>query len=144
MKRRFLSLLLGSLVFSTANAQSDLPFDIEVIADLDEPWAMTFLPDGQLLVTEKKGNLLIVSQDGEAESVRYAPDVVYGGQGGFGDVALHPDFENNGLVYLSYVEAGVGNTRGAAVARGVQVRVLVDAVGAAYRLHSGAILRAYP
>ena len=119
MKRRFLSLLLGSLVFSAADAQSDLPFDIEVIADLDEPWAMTFLPDGQLLVTEKKGNLLIVSQDGEAESVRYAPDVVYGGQGGFGDVALHPDFESNGLVYLSYVEAGVGNTRGAAVARGV-------------------------
>jgi glucose/arabinose dehydrogenase len=119
MKRRYLSLLLGSLVFSAADAQSELPFDIEVIADLDEPWAMAFLPDGQLLVTEKKGNLLMVSQDGEAESVRYAPDVVYGGQGGFGDVALHPDFESNGLVYLSYVEAGVGNTRGAAVARGV-------------------------
>lgn len=47
------------------------------------------------------------------------PDVDYGGQGGLGDVVLHPDFENNALVYLSYAEAGVGGTRGAAVARAV-------------------------
>ena len=43
--------------------------------------------------------------------------VGYGGQGGFGDVVLHPDFASNGLVYLSYAEAGEGETRGAAVAR---------------------------
>jgi glucose/arabinose dehydrogenase len=119
MNLRIALLLVGSFAFSAAIAQSDLPFDVEVVADFDEPWAMTFLPDDRLLVTEKKGNLLIVSQDGEKKTVRYAPDVNYGGQGGFGDVALHPDFESNGLVYLSYVEAGVGNTRGAAVARGV-------------------------
>jgi glucose/arabinose dehydrogenase len=47
------------------------------------------------------------------------PDVDYGGQGGFGDVALHPDFEENNVIYLSYAEGGPGKTRGAAVARGV-------------------------
>ena len=47
------------------------------------------------------------------------PDVAYGGQGGLGDVALHPDFADNGIVYLSYAEAGVGGTRGAAVTRAV-------------------------
>ena len=71
-----------------------------------------------MLVTEKKGNLLVVTQDGqESEAVRWPPDVDYGGQGGLGDVALHPDFSSNNLIYFSYVETGVGDTRGAAVAR---------------------------
>ena len=71
-----------------------------------------------MLVTEKKGVLYLLDDNGRKFTVRGTPDVDYGGQGGFGDVALHPDFENNGLVYLSYAEAGVGGTRGAAVARG--------------------------
>lgn len=116
-------LLLSGLVLLTgaaATASDTLPFDVEAIASFDEPWAMAFLPDGHLLVTEKKGRLLVVSQDGSSiRGVRGVPDVDYGGQGGFGDVALHPDFDDNGLVYLSYAEAGVGDTRGAAVARGV-------------------------
>jgi glucose/arabinose dehydrogenase len=81
---------------------------------------MAFLPDGRMLVTEKKGNLLVVTQDGEqSRPVRGVPDVDYGGQGGFGDVAVHPDFAANRLVYMSYAEGGTGDTRGAAVARGV-------------------------
>ncbi len=73
-----------------------------------------------MLVTEKKGNLLIVNQTGQkTRPVAGVPDVDYGGQGGLGDVALHPDFAENGLVYLSYAEAGRNGTRGAAVARGV-------------------------
>jgi glucose/arabinose dehydrogenase len=72
------------------------------------------------MVTEKKGNLLIVTQIGQkTRPVSGVPDVDYGGQGGLGDVALHPDFAENGLVYLSYVESGGRGTRGAAVARGV-------------------------
>ena len=47
------------------------------------------------------------------------PNVNYGGQGGLGDVALHPDYADNGLVYLTYAEEGVGGTSGAAIARGV-------------------------
>jgi glucose/arabinose dehydrogenase len=97
----------------------DLPFEVEPVASFDEPWAMTFLPDGRLLVTEKPGRLFVVTRDGhKSEPVEGVPEVDYGGQGGLGDVALHPDFVSNGLVYLSYAEAGPRNTRGAAVARG--------------------------
>ncbi len=117
MRRIIVALVMTGLAFSGVSAQSGLPFNVEVITDFDEPWAMAFLPDGRLLVTEKKGNLLIVADDGSKLPVRWTPDANYGGQGGFGDVALHPDFENNGLIYMSYVEAGVGNTRGAAVTR---------------------------
>jgi glucose/arabinose dehydrogenase len=112
--------LLLVLVSACAQAQSDLPFNVEPVAEFHEPWAMAFLPDGRLLVTEKSGQLRVVGQDGTSfGAVRGLPDVNYGGQGGFGDVALHPDFANNGLLYVSYVESGVGGTRGAAVARGV-------------------------
>lgn len=112
--------IAASLTLSlSALAQSGNPFNIEVIASFDEPWAMAFLPDGKILVTEKKGRLAIVGADGELSGATIGvPNVDYGGQGGFGDVALHPDFEENGLIYLSYAEAGIGGTRGAAVARG--------------------------
>jgi glucose/arabinose dehydrogenase len=108
------------LASTTAQAQGDLPFAIDPITAFDQPWALAFLPDGRMLVTEMKGNLLIVSQDGQkSRSIRGMPDVDYGGQGGLGDVALHPDFAENGLIYLSYVEGGRGGTRGAAVTRAV-------------------------
>ena len=81
------------------------------------PWAMTFLPDGRLLVTEKAGTLRLFDPAtktvGEITGV---PEVVNRGQGGFGDVVLHPEYATNAMVYLSYVEAGDGVT-GAAVAR---------------------------
>jgi glucose/arabinose dehydrogenase len=111
---------LGFLAATSAHGQTNLPFQVESIASFDEPWAMAFLPDGRLLVTEKKGALFIVTRDGQkSRSLRWPPDVDYGGQGGLGDVAVHPDFENNGYIYLSYAEAGMGDTRGAAVARAV-------------------------
>lgn len=90
----------------------------QVVASFDEPWAMTFLPDGSMLVTEKKGRLLRVWSDGrKSDPIKGVPEVDYGGQGGFGDVILHPDFSDNGIIYLSFAEAGDGDTRGAAVAR---------------------------
>lgn len=94
------------------------PFATAVIADLDEPWAMTFLPDSnQALITEKKGKLLLWESEGEVVEVSGVPKVAYGGQGGLGDIILHPDFANNKYIYLSFAEAGVGGY-GAAVARG--------------------------
>ncbi|MFX3657861.1 MAG: PQQ-dependent sugar dehydrogenase [bacterium] len=97
------------------------------LASFDEPWAMTFLPDGRLLITEKEGRLLLVSQSGETlAAIDGVPEVDYGGQGGLGDIVLHPDYVENGLVYLSYAEAGDDDTRGAAVAR---ARLSLDADG---------------
>lgn len=88
-----------------------------VVAQFKEPWAMTFLPDGRLLVTEKRGALKLHTIGGVSIDIAGAPKVDYGGQGGFGDVVLHPKFKENQLVYLSYAEPGENNTRGAAVAR---------------------------
>lgn len=119
MSRQLYPLFLGLIITFFASAQDKLPFKAEEITRFDEPWSMAFLPDGRMLVTEKKGRLTIVTQQGEkSPPVGGMPDVDYGGQGGLGDVALHPDFANNKLIYISYAESAVGGVRGAAVARG--------------------------
>ena len=112
----------GGTAGGAVSAQGGKPFNITPVGEFNEPWAMTFLPDGSALVTQKSGELLWVpAADGRANmknQVAGVPAVDYGGQGGLGDVALHPAFAQNGLVYLSFVEAGQGDTRGAAVGRG--------------------------
>lgn len=117
---RVLAVLTCVILAAGANAGERPPFAVEAIASFDEPWAMAFLPDGRLLVTQKRGQVLVVdTDDGTSFGIEGVPEVDYGGQGGLGDVALHPGFEANGVVYLSYAEAGSGKTRGAAVARAV-------------------------
>jgi len=117
---KLLTITISVLAMTCVQAQTAAPFDITEVTKFDEPWSMAFLPDGRMLVAEKKGQLQLVGQDGKSfGSVRGIPDVDYLGHGGLGDVVLHPEFEENGLVYLSYVEGAVGRTRGAAVARGV-------------------------
>ena len=121
---RFFVLAFALCLSAYASAQSSPPFQVTPVAEFIEPWAMTFLPDGRLLVTEKRGRLYIVTQDGEkSRPVEEVPNVDYRGQGGLGDVILHPDYANNGLIYLSYAESGIGNTRGAAVARARLVEI---------------------
>jgi glucose/arabinose dehydrogenase len=115
---RFATAAVSILVVACATATEDLPFVATEIAILDEPWAMSFLPDGRLLITEKKGVLRVVTQGGDQSGpISGVPDVDYGGQGGLGDVIIHPDYADNGIIYLSYAEAGEDDTRGAAVAR---------------------------
>jgi len=109
-------LLSFSHMASQLSLAGDSNFTVLEVADLEKPWAMAFLPDGRLLVTEKSGNLLLIGGDGDVQNVRGVPEVAYGGQGGLGDVVLHPDFASNQLVYLSFAEAGK-NGYGAAVAR---------------------------
>lgn len=108
-----------------AGAGSQPPFQSETVTKLDQPWAMTFLPDGRMLVTEKAGRLLLVTPEGERQSISGVPEVAYGGQGGLGDVILHPEFPNNDLIYLSYAEAGEDDTRGAVV---IRARLDLDAL----------------
>lgn len=98
--------------------ETDKPFKAESWATFDAPWAMTFLPNGQLLVTEKAGALKLFNPlTRQTGTVSGVPEVADAGQGGLGDVIAHPDFSQNGWIYLSYAEPGSNNTRGAAVAR---------------------------
>ena len=93
-------------------------FDIAEVTQFDNPWAMTFLPDGRLLVTEMNGNLHVVDvETGERTAVSGVPEVVHVEQGGLGDVVLHPQFADNDLVYISYVERGDDGMLGGVVAR---------------------------
>src|SRR3990167_10302167 len=88
------------------------------LAVFDSPWAMTFLPDGRALVTEKGGAIWLLNADGsKAGQVTGGPDVEARGQGGLGDIILHPDFAETGQVYLSYAERDADNDElsGAAV-----------------------------
>jgi glucose/arabinose dehydrogenase len=90
-----------------------------VAKGFEHPWALAFLPDGRMLVTERPGRLRIVEGDGRvSKPVDGVPRVFARGQGGLLDVALDPRFAENRLVYLSYAEPGEGSTAGTAVARG--------------------------
>jgi aldose sugar dehydrogenase len=102
---------------SSSVLAQDTPFTVTELANFDVPWAMAFLPDGRLLVTEQRGALKLYSNGGAIASISGVPAVSYGGQGGFSEVVLHPNFASNGLVYIAYAEPGDGETRGAAVAR---------------------------
>ena len=103
-------------VMTEAGAVSVVP----VAEGLDHPWALAFLPDGRMLVTERPGRLRIVSADGTVSpAVAGTPTVYAQGQGGLLDVALDPDFESNGLVYLSYAKPGPEGSAATALGRAV-------------------------
>ena len=101
---------------------------VPIARDLDHPWSLAFLPDGSMLITEN-GGLLRLVRDGELQSepVPGVPEVRTGFLSGLFDIKLHPDFERNRLVYLTYskpVRANAGGDRrdngtALAVARGV-------------------------
>ncbi len=92
---------------------------VKVVDGLEHPWGLAFLPDGRMLVTERPGRLRIVA-DGRLLSgpVTGVPEVWDDGQGGLLDVALHPGFAENGLIYLSYASPDDDGDAATAVARG--------------------------
>lgn len=92
---------------------------VTVAEGLTRPWAMAFLPDGDMLVTEKSGSLRIV-RDGELleEPVAGIPEVFDQGQGGLLDVVMHPDFADNQLLYLSYSKPLADGASTTAIIRG--------------------------
>ena len=127
MIRRLLVLFAAMLVAGVSGAAADETFHsnhyklrVETVATgLEHPWSLAFLPNGEMLVTERPGRLRIVSPDGRlSPPLVGVPEVYARGQGGLLDVALDPDFERNGVIYLSYAELGEGGG-GTAVARAV-------------------------
>jgi glucose/arabinose dehydrogenase len=141
-RRGAIALIAASLaLLPAAGCAEDRTIDTEtgsikvktLAEGLDHPWGMAFLPDGRLLVTERAGDLRIVSADGTlTEPLSGVPKVVAEGQGGLLDVALDPDFAENKLVYLSYSEPGDGGAS-TAVARGRLTENAVEDVKVIFR-----------
>ena len=98
---------------------------VPVVEGLVNPWAIEFLPDGRMLVTERPGRLRIVSQTGQlSAAVTGLPPIDARGQGGLLDVALDPAFATNQLIYWSYSEPREPGFNNTAVARG---KLIADA-----------------
>ena len=98
------------------------PVGVYEVADgLEHPWGLAFLPDGRMLVTERPGRLRLVTPgSGEVPAVVEGTPTVYAqGQGGLLDVALDPDFETNGFVYLTFSRPGPDGAAAPALGRGV-------------------------
>ncbi len=110
------------------HAQQNDRFNIQQIAQFEVPWALEFLPDGGLLISEAVGRLRLLSAGGVLGEITGVPEVSFGGQGGFADIALHPDYANNRMIYLSYAESGRGGTSGAVV---VRARLELEGTGGA-------------
>ena len=106
-------------------------FTVTEAGTFDEPWAMTLLPGTPYAaITERGGRVLLRDlAGGEQMEVANTPSVQPAGQGGLGDIIAGPNFVDDGLVYLSYVEPGDGDTSGAVVA---QARLEVDDEGAQF------------
>ncbi|WP_029009349.1 PQQ-dependent sugar dehydrogenase [Azospirillum halopraeferens] len=111
------------------------PIRVETVArGLENPWGMAFLPDGRMLVTERPGRLRVVTADGAvSEPLAGVPEVFARSQGGLLDVALHPDFASNRMVYVSYAEPGPDGAS-TAVARGRLTETALEGVEVIFRM----------
>lgn len=125
MHRHSLAIALLSSIVAGAAAAQDFRTEkhaVKVVTfakGLENPWGLAFLPDGRMLVTERPGRIRIVSREGKlAPPLAGVPAVYARGQGGMLDIALHPDFARNRLVYFTYAEPGPeGGGTAAAFAR---------------------------
>ena len=111
-------LFLGILFFSACSeaeetqslASKKEEFQIVTIADhLDHPWSLAFLPGGDYLVSERRGNLWRIRQNGQKTEINGVPPVYHQGQGGLLDVVPEPGFKDGGWLYFSYAAAADDN-----------------------------------
>lgn len=114
---KHISILVFILLNSISIAQPmdyspvSLEIETEVVADgLDIPWGMDWLPDGTLIVTEKSGHLYIV-RNGVKKEIMGLPPIFHKGQGGLLDVAVHPDYLDNGWIYLAYSSPNIDDNK---------------------------------
>lgn len=109
---------LSFLVFSCAQAEHSLPmledntqYKTKLLwPEINVPWGMAQLPDGRILVTERAGELWLVSQGKPSVKISGLPDIHANRQGGLLDIALHPNFTKNNLLFFTYsTDAGEGS-----------------------------------
>ena len=107
-------LVAGPVAAQTVDSSAG-PLTATVIAEgLDHPWALGFLPDGKMIVTERSGQLRLVTDGVVGEPIAGVPNVYNEGQGGLLDIAIAPDFDTSGQIYLTFSERAedAGQQRG--------------------------------
>jgi glucose/arabinose dehydrogenase len=97
--------------------EANQPFNMVKVATLDLPWRIAFLPDGRMLITEKVGNLVLVTQKGAKTPVTNVPASLHKGQGGMLGVFLSPHYAKDHYIYLTYAEPGPPDGSSLALAR---------------------------
>ena len=113
------STAIGTALMLTTYASYALDIRPEVVAqDLQHPWAVAFLPEGDFLVTERPGRMRIVGTDGSLDApIQGLPEIAVGGQGGLLDVVLDSDFARNRNLYFCYSEPGSEGRNSTALAK---------------------------
>src|SRR5690554_1253312 len=108
MKKFIAFILLAAIQVScaqddkTIKTPEEIIYDVETVVDgISIPWGIAFLPNGDLLVTQKSGKLYLV-HSGEKTEISHDLQVYNRGQGGLMDVRLHPNYQDNGWIYFSY------------------------------------------
>ncbi|MCP8899461.1 PQQ-dependent sugar dehydrogenase [Gilvimarinus xylanilyticus] len=124
---------LASMSFAPAlNAQTieteRADIELQTVAQgLENPWGLAFLPDGSMLVTERTGTMRKVGADGEvSEPLTGLPEIFVRGQGGLLDVAVDPNYADNGWIYFSYSEPGDGGNSTALARAKLDGKALVE------------------
>lgn len=126
----------------------DYPAELIITEGLDTPWGIAFLPDGNMLVTERKGTVRIVDKNGvlRADPVATISNVKEMGEGGLLGITLHPQFNSNKLVYLYYTYGGEGDNTLNRVVRMkynngqlINEEVILDAIAGASNHNGGRI-----
>lgn len=115
--------LLLSLIFTavvtTFNLNAAVAFEFKTtteVTGLNKPWGMTMLPNGDVIITERNGQLRRWNGESLSNPILGIPEVLDGGQGGMLDVKAHPDFANNQMLYFTYA-AGTNSQNGTHLAR---------------------------
>lgn len=99
----------GDLVLESVESNEETFNVVRVVDDLSHPWAVAWLPGGEMLITERAGRLNLVDNETVTE-LDGLPEIQASGQGGLLDVALHPDYEENGWIYFTYSYVGDGGS----------------------------------
>jgi len=125
-KSAFIFPLFSLFFFLTCSGQPDIPvsesvqnYNIEtVVTGIPVPWGMVWLPNGDMLITNRSGELYRFSDDSLSDPIAGLPEVNAFSQGGLMDLELHPDYEDNGWIYISYSSPeGRGNGANTAIMR---------------------------
>ena len=111
-KLKAAAIAAASLFVGTAASAEDIELNVETLADgLTHPWGMAFMPDGNILVSERAGGLRVYTPgEGLGERLKNVPDVAAVNQGGMLDVAVDPDFASNNTIYFCYSKPGDGGS----------------------------------